>query len=206
MTAVPAKAGAGVELICDGCGSVAVASGHGLHDDDVVYVAVAEVGWTGSAFARGPHRCRPCEQALLSVPRHARGPASDDAGVGRVVWHVAAPASLVQVSGDVDIDVVDELRVALEAAVAARAHVVVDLAGAGTIDSVGLGTLVRARQAARQRDGNLVLAAPSRFVLTVLRTMRLHTAFPAYETVPEALAAASAGGPSVVPPPHPAGL
>ena len=51
------------------------------------------------------------------------------------------------------------------------------------------GTLVRARHAARRHHGELLLAAPSRFIPTVLRTMRLHTAFRTFTTLRQAVAA-----------------
>ena len=95
-------------------------------------------------------------------------------------------------SGDIDMDVTPEMRLALDTAVAAHPKVVVDLTHARLIDSVGLGVLVRARNAARARHGELLLAGPSRFIQTVLRTMRLHTAFRMFDTVGHAVAA---GGP-----------
>jgi anti-anti-sigma factor len=75
---------------------------------------------------------------------------------------------LVRVTGDVDDDVVPALRSTLDSAVALRPFVIVDLTMAGAITSPGLGTLVRARNAVRRRGGELLLAAPSRFVQTVL--------------------------------------
>jgi anti-anti-sigma regulatory factor len=54
---------------------------------------------------------------------------------------------------------------------------VVDLHAVTFIDSAGLGLLVRAHQEAKQHDGTFALAAPSRFVLTVLHTMRLDGVF-----------------------------
>lgn len=183
MTAVPTATGPGVQLICDGCGDVALAGGGALPDAEVVYVAVAEVGWTGSAFAQGPHRCPGCE---TPVPQ-GRRPAGDTAPTGRVSGRQTEAGAVVRVAGDVDIDVVGELRAALDAAVEAHPRVVVDLGGAGTIDSVGLSALVRGRQAARKRGGDLVLAAPSRFVRTVLHTMRLDAAFPIFDSVAAAV-------------------
>jgi anti-anti-sigma factor len=190
MTAVPATVGTGVQLICDGCGDVAVANGCGLHDADVVYVAVAEIGWTGSAFARGPHRCPGCDSRIPAARRSQVRRADDTRATGRVSQHSMTSASLVRVVGDVDTDVVAELRTALDTAVAEHPRVIVDLTRAATIDSVGLGTVVRARQAARRRGGDLLLAAPSRFVRTVLHTMRLDGAFPTFDTVPQAMSAA----------------
>ncbi|MDI5943965.1 STAS domain-containing protein, partial [Micromonospora sp. DH15] len=54
------------------------------------------------------------------------------------------------------------------------------------------GLLVRAHQEARQRGVVLCLAAPSRFVRTVLHTMRLDGLFPTFADQQEALAAAGA--------------
>ncbi len=62
--------------------------------------------------------------------------------------------------------------------------VVVDLREVGFIDSTALGLLVRARQEARQHDGTFGLVAPSRFVRTVLHTMRLDGAFSIYADWP----------------------
>jgi anti-anti-sigma factor len=99
---------------------------------------------------------------------------------------------VVGVVGDLDIDVVGELRAALDTALQAHPRVVVDLGEAGTIDSVGLSEIVRGRQSARRRGGDLLLAAPSRFVRTVLHTMRLDTAFPMFDSVAQAMSAAEA--------------
>jgi anti-anti-sigma factor len=192
MTAVPAAVGTGVQLICDGCGDVAAANGCGLHDADVVYVAVAEIGWTGSAFARGPHRCPGCDSQIPAARRSEGRRTDKTPATGRVSQHSMSSASLVRVVGDVDTDVVAELRAALESAVAKHPRVIVDLTRATTIDSVGLSTVVRARQAARRRGGDLMLAAPSRFVRTVLHTMRLDGAFHTFDTVPQAMSAVRA--------------
>ncbi|HET6532628.1 MAG TPA: STAS domain-containing protein [Actinoplanes sp.] len=101
-------------------------------------------------------------------------------------------AAVVQIAGDLDTAVAPLARTALDRAVAARPHVVVDLAEVPTIDPTGLGILVRARQEARRRHGDLLRAGPSRYVRTVMRTMRLHTAFATFDTVQQALTAADA--------------
>jgi len=188
MTAVPAEQGTGIQLICDNCGDVTIADGIGLHDAEVVHSAVEGIGWTGSAFARGPHRCADCAAAIATAaPARGRSvrPSTES---GRVRVGQTAGASLVQVSGDIDMDVAAELRSGLEVALAAHSIVIVDLTDAGVIDSTGLGTLVRARNAARRNAGEVVLAGPSRFVQTVLHTMRLHTAFRVFDAVEQAIA------------------
>jgi anti-sigma B factor antagonist len=80
----------------------------------------------------------------------------------------------------VEADLTEALRDVLALAGTTR-HMVLDLTGVPTLDPEGLGLLVRARQQLRQ-DGRgwLCLAAPSRFVLTVLHIMRLETAFPVF--------------------------
>ena len=98
-------------------------------------------------------------------------------------------AAVVTVSGDVDIDIADELRALLERAAGERRNVILNLTMAHTIDAAGLGTLVRARNAARRRQGELLLAGPSPFIQTVLRTMRLHTAFRVFRSPDEAATA-----------------
>ncbi|MEU4242644.1 STAS domain-containing protein [Actinoplanes sp. NPDC026619] len=107
---------------------------------------------------------------------------------GGVTLALTPAVAIVRVAQDIGLDVVAELRDALEQAVLARPLVVVDLAQVQTIDSTGLGTLVRARNAAHRRHGTLALAAQSRFVQTVLHTMRLDTVFPAFDSPDEAVA------------------
>ncbi|HEX5200488.1 STAS domain-containing protein [Paractinoplanes rhizophilus] len=188
MTAVPALGGVGVEVICDQCGAAAVTNGCGIHDAEVVYGAVAALGWSGSAFATGPHACPACAECMAGARPPARPERAGDAPGTWVSIRLLPSAAVVRVTRDIDADVVPDLRTALEQALRERARVVVDLEQVHLIDSTGLGTLVRARNAARQRHGTLALAAPSRFVQTVLRTMRLHTAFPVYSSADQAVA------------------
>ncbi|MEV6305394.1 STAS domain-containing protein [Actinoplanes sp. NPDC051861] len=75
-------------------------------------------------------------------------------------------------------DVAEALRPALMSAAAAGRHVVVDLHAVHTIEPAALSLLVRAHREARQHGGTVSLAAPSRFVQTVLHTMRLDGVFP----------------------------
>lgn len=197
MTAVPAPHGTGVQLICDTCGIVTGTDSCGLHDADVVYVAVDAVGWSGSAFARGPHRCPNCSCAVVAGRgssktvatgrQRSRRPAG--ALLERVDVQRTTHVAVVRVTGDIDMDVAADLDTAIESALAVDPNIVVDLTRAGTIDSAGLGALVRGRNAARRHEGELVLTGPSRFVQTVLRTMRLHTAFRVFATVEQAVVA-----------------
>ncbi|MER7456809.1 STAS domain-containing protein [Micromonospora sp. NPDC126480] len=154
-------------LICDGCGETAVSTAVVLPDAEVVWTLVSEHGWSGSPFATGPHRCPRCTPLPVTGRTAGASPlvVDDLDDVGEPVPH----------GGDPD---ADPLRIALAQATEQDGRVVVDLSAVEHIDSAGLGLLVRARQEARQRGAELCLYAPSRFVLTVLHTMRLDAAFP----------------------------
>jgi anti-sigma B factor antagonist len=95
---------------------------------------------------------------------------------------VTAAGDLVTVvlHGDLDLLVQAELRKTLSDATEASQHVLLDLADVRLIDSTGLGLLVRAHQTVKRAGGTLSLVAPSRFVQTVLYTMRLHPVFPIF--------------------------
>ena len=95
--------------------------------------------------------------------------------------------AVVQVHANVDARMAAALRAALTKAVDRRGNVVLDLAGAPGIDPTGLGLLVRAHRRARQRGQAVCVVAPSRYVVTVLHTMRLDRAFPIFADCPAAL-------------------
>lgn len=99
-----------------------------------------------------------------------------------------ASACVVSLSGDLDLLVADELRLTLQQATDEHRNLVLDLAEVRFVDSMGLGVLVRAAQAARNNGGVTCVAAPSAFFLTVLQTMRLERVFQGFRSVDEALA------------------
>jgi anti-sigma B factor antagonist len=101
----------------------------------------------------------------------------------------ATDTAVVTPLSDLDADAVELLRESLAEAVRDHRHVIVDLHAAPTIDSAGLSMLVRAYNEAKSHGGTLSLAAPSRYVVTVLHTMKLHQVFPLYEDVGAALSA-----------------
>ena len=96
-------------------------------------------------------------------------------------------ARVVMLRADLDRDLADRLRPVLAEATAAGRDVVIDMHGAGIIDSAGLGLLVRAYRSARSHGRAFCLVAPSRFVLTVLHTMHLDGLFPIHPDVDSAL-------------------
>ncbi|MFI2712377.1 STAS domain-containing protein [Micromonospora sp. NPDC018662] len=160
MTVVPAEHL--MMLICDGCGDSVTGTGTTLPDAEVVWTLVFEHGWVGSPFASGPHHCPRCS---------ARAAVADDGmcldDLEQVGGRPAAPEA----------DSAEAVRRALADRLVRDDRVLVDLAGLEVIDSVGLGLLVRAHQEARRDGRRLCLVAPSRFVLTVLHTMRLDRVF-----------------------------
>jgi anti-anti-sigma factor len=97
------------------------------------------------------------------------------------------PAAVVHVHADVDASIATCLRRTLADAIDRHAHVIVDLSGASTLDPAGLGVLVRAQRRARRRGGTVCFAGPSRYVVTVLHTMRLDAVFPLFDDCPSAL-------------------
>ncbi|MDG4824930.1 STAS domain-containing protein [Asanoa sp. WMMD1127] len=189
MTAVPSTNGTTVDLICDDCGTVTTATSAYAHDEDLVWTVLIEVGWTGSPFAAGRHSCPRC------AARTQRPPADDPGADERVgppasftVRHEAGVV-VVAAQGDIEMQTADDLRTLLAAAIGTGRPVLLDLEGVNLIDSVGLGVLVRARQAARAQEVPLCLACPSRFMLAVLHTMRLRNAFPIFPSRASALSA-----------------
>lgn len=190
MTVVPGRARDTVNLICDQCGDSLAGVTAILHEPDVVWTLIAECGWDGSPFALGPHRCPACATSSLAAPRDpaASAPVTHDVPQA---WHVNVEdlpqATVLTPSGGIDVRVADILREALTTAVTGRQDVVLDLSHVVLIDSTGLGLLVRAHRDCRQRGRTLCLVAPSRFVLTVLHTMRLDTAFLTFDHRQQAL-------------------
>lgn len=170
-------------LICDGCGDSVTGTGCILPDAEVVWTLVFENGWVGSPFASGPHHCPRCG-ARATV--EAGGLGVDD--LDEVGGAPAVPET----------DSADRIRRALAEAATVGDRVLVDLTEVEVIDSAGLGLLVRARQEARRDGRRLCLVAPSRFVRTVLHTMRLDGVFAVFDSRARAL-----GGPVVAAPRRP---
>ncbi|WP_221329223.1 STAS domain-containing protein [Actinoplanes sp. L3-i22] len=105
----------------------------------------------------------------------------------RIVVHTMTGMCLIRLVGDVDLAVAARLRATLAAAVAEQPWIIVDLSRVGAIDSVALGVLAAAGQAARRGPGGLLLAAAPPFVTEVLRAARLSTVFTMFATVPAAM-------------------
>jgi anti-sigma B factor antagonist len=112
---------------------------------------------------------------------------------GAIVVDTRPDAAVVHVRADIDARVAGCLRRTLCDAVDRNGHVVLDLSDVATIDPAGLAVLVRAHQWARRQGAVLCLAGPSRFVITVLHTMKVDGVFPIFDDGAEALAWLRAG-------------
>jgi anti-sigma B factor antagonist len=175
MTAVPGTEPRTLTLICDECGDTENAL-EVAHDEEIVWPRLGPLGWSGSPFAAGQHRCASCS---LLPPPYDRIPAGFPMHGACYDLHEHDDLDTVVITPltDVDAEASAVLREALEQALEAHRHVVMDMHAAEVIDSAGLGMLVRVHQHAKQRSGTLTLAAPSRYVRTVLHTMRLEGVF-----------------------------
>lgn len=187
MTVVPGADTRTVTLICDGCGT-SETTPEVTHDDDVVWPMVAALGWAGSPFAAGTHQCPTCSLQPPPAPSTGRSDSERLQGASyELRVHEDSDTMVIAPLTDVDAEAAGGLREALEQAVRTHRHVLMDLRSANVIDSAGLGMLVRARQDAKHHGGTLALAAPSRYVLTVLHTMRLDGVFDVFDDATTAL-------------------
>ena len=118
--------------------------------------------------------------------------------------HAVGDTLVVHLEGDLDIQVAAGLRKWLTSACESNRNLVLDLADVKFIDSTGLSALVRAHQAAKRNGGQVVLATPSRFLLTILRTLRLEPVFPTFAS-PDAAVKGLALRPVPAAPPAAAG-
>ncbi|MBQ1066698.1 MULTISPECIES: STAS domain-containing protein [Micromonospora] len=160
MTVVPADHL--MMLICDGCGDSVTGAGATLPDAEVVWTLVFEHDWVGSPFASGPHHCPRCSVRATV--------AEDGLGTEDLEQVAGTPAAA-------DVDPAEAVRRAIAERSVRGDRELVDLSALEVIDSAGLGLLVRAHQDARRDGRRLCLLSPSRFVLTVLHTMRLDGVF-----------------------------
>ncbi|RKF29188.1 STAS domain-containing protein [Micromonospora globbae] len=192
MTVVPADHL--MTLICDGCGDSITGAAPVLPDAEVVWTLVFSNGWLGSPFASGPHHCPRCSLRLSEDD--GRGPGGRAGDRERALGIDYLEEVGEEPPAPAEPDPPEGVRRALREAVDDGDRVLVDLSEVEVIDSVGLGLLVRAHQEARQRGARLCLVAPSRFVLTVLHTMRLDGIFPVVESRAAALRGLADSAPS----------
>ena len=95
---------------------------------------------------------------------------------------------VVRVVGRAEADAVDELDRELHLLTALKPKLVVlDLSGVPFVGSMGIGSLVRFRNAVVDEGGKVALAALQRDVANSFRTAGLGKVFPIHATVEEAL-------------------
>ncbi len=176
MTVVPSDIRGNMSIICDTCGDV-VRIPDVTTDSAVVWPLITGLGWTGSPFAAGSHRCPRCDADPPPVPVARSATAKTHSAAFDIRRRAGADTAVVTPLTDLDEASAGLLREPLADVVRTHRNVLLDMRAVAIIDSAGLGLLVRAHQDARDRGGSLALVAPSRYVLTVLHTMRLDQMF-----------------------------
>ena len=98
--------------------------------------------------------------------------------------------AVLRVEGEVDAYAAPQIchRVA-DLADGGTVYVIVDLRGAGFLDSAGLGALVRSRTELCARGGSLALVASAHRILQTFRLTGLSEVFALYSCVPDAITA-----------------
>lgn len=91
--------------------------------------------------------------------------------------------AVVSPSGDVDLEVSQQLRGVLLERIEQAGDVIVDMSGVGYIDSSGIAALIEAFQTARKRQRRFALARVPERALRVLKIARLDRVFPLLERV-----------------------
>ena len=97
-------------------------------------------------------------------------------------------AKIVALTGEMDLNVVQDVRKDLLEEVKKEKCVFVDLNGVSMIDSSGVACLIEAYQLSRQLETTFALVAVSQSVARVLSLAHLDQIFPQYETLDKALA------------------
>jgi anti-sigma B factor antagonist len=96
-------------------------------------------------------------------------------------------ATVVRLSGDVDLQHSPRLRKTLMELMMEHQPVVVDMSGVSYIDSSGIASLVEAYQTARRNAGRFTLASISQPAMRVLQLARLDKVFAIAPTVEAAV-------------------
>ena len=113
------------------------------------------------------------------------GPASDF----RIDVRTHGPATVLVVTGDIDLFTAPQLRDELASARAGTGGpIVVDLAGVPFLDSSALGALATANRDLEVAGRRLLLVAPQRNVRRVFELAQLSGVIPIHDTVDDALA------------------
>jgi anti-sigma B factor antagonist len=100
-----------------------------------------------------------------------------------VIWSAPSGrcvATVLELHGEIDLDVRESLRRSLVRGVERDADVLVDLADVTLLDCASLGVLVEAGHLAGRRGHQVCLVAPSPAVRRTLAVTRLDTVFPLF--------------------------
>lgn len=104
--------------------------------------------------------------------------------------HLDEDVDVVEVSGRLALAEVAEARGKLKAiAEGGTGKLVVDLSGTTFIDSGGLSVLISAFKAAQNRQGRMVLAAPTQNIQSLIELTRLQQIFEIFQTREAGIAA-----------------
>jgi anti-sigma B factor antagonist len=96
----------------------------------------------------------------------------------------------VRLTGEIDLHTCPELRATLQRLTEqGERYAILDMAEVPYLDSAALGVLVDAQRRAKDRDGELLLARVTPFVLRAFEITRLIRIFQVFPTVEEATAA-----------------
>ena len=97
-------------------------------------------------------------------------------------------ATIVELSGDVDLDSSPKVRSVLLESVREKRCVLVEMSEVSYIDSSGVASLVEAYQSARRDSTPFALVAVSDAAMRVLELARLDQVFAIHESVSDAIA------------------
>ena len=99
--------------------------------------------------------------------------------------------AVVHAGGELDTRTVHGFDEAVTEAASLSAHVVIDLSQVTFVDSSGLGALIVARKAARERGGSMSLVSPPPVVRRLLGSTQLHDVFAIHDSLAEAITAST---------------
>jgi anti-sigma B factor antagonist len=98
--------------------------------------------------------------------------------------------AVLRIEGEIDAYAAPQLRErVIDLAGNGTVHIIVDMRGAGFLDSAGLGALVGSRKRLRTGGGSLTLVASTDRILQIFRITGLSDAFALHSRVPDAITA-----------------
>jgi anti-sigma B factor antagonist len=104
--------------------------------------------------------------------------------------------TVITVGGEIDVYTAPKLRERLISLVESESYeLIVDMEAVEFLDSTGLGVLVGGLKRVRAHDGWIDLVCTQSRILRIFRITGLNRVFDIYDTVPDAIAARTAGDP-----------